>query len=65
MVVFLHSLSPGKRDVEKRKRKDIEKVETRDSVCREPCLRAGFRTRRVKGRKRRNSYNEEFDPGSG
>ena len=66
MVVFLHSLSPGKRDVEKRKRKDIEKVETRDSVCRRSCIGAGLRTRRVKGKnKRRNSYNEEFDPGSG
>ena len=50
MVVFLHSLSPGKRDVEKRKRKDIEKVETRDSVCRRSCIGAGLRTRRVKGR---------------
>ena len=66
MVVFLHSLSPGKRDVEKRKRKDIEKVETRDSVCRRSCIGVGLRTRRVKGKnKRRNSYNEEFDPGSG
>ncbi|MBQ6097862.1 MAG: hypothetical protein IJK99_08960, partial [Bacteroidales bacterium] len=64
MVVFLHSLSPGKRDVEKGKRKDIEKVETRDSVCRRSCIGVGLRTRRVKGKnKRRNSYNEEFDPG--
>ena len=47
------------------RRKDIEKVETRDSVCRSARRRLCARTRRVKGKTKNNSYNEEFDPGSG
>ena len=46
MVVFLHSLSPREGDVEKGKRKDIEKVETRDSVCRRFHCRVRLRTRK-------------------
>ena len=70
MVVSLHSLSKGKRRwmrEPERKWEDIETDGKRDSVC-HLRLRSQGRTReRVKGRKSisRNSYNEEFDPGSG
>ncbi|MBQ6097818.1 MAG: hypothetical protein IJK99_08740, partial [Bacteroidales bacterium] len=63
-LYFCTRFRPENGMLKKGKRKDIEKVETRDSVCRRSCLGAGLRTRRVKGKnKRRNSYNEEFDPG--
>ena len=70
MVVFLHSLSPEKGGVEKAPlwpagSERILKRLKQEIACVLAASRGGGRgARRVKGYKS-NSYNEEFDPGSG
>ena len=66
MVVSLHSLSTERGHGERgcRKRAIIETDEREEIACVGRPEAGQPDTRRVKGRKS-NSYNEEFDPGSG
>ena len=63
--IFAPAFEDGARPC--RGREDIEILRSRDSVCRKSGARPGRRHGRVKGYKKNtsNSYNEEFDPGSG
>ena len=53
------------REAVPRERENIEKVETRDSVCRRLPWAVGDTDESKVRKKASNSYNEEFDPGSG
>ena len=68
MGVSLHSLSPKKRNVEKRAQESdstLTRMKQEIACVWGPSRGGGSRTRRVKGEIQSNSYNEEFDPGSG
>ena len=63
MVVSLHPLSTKKGYVEKRER--FETDEKEEIACVTCFLRGAGDTKTSQRGKENNSYNEEFDPGSG
>ena len=66
-VVLLHPLSTGKGEFRKNERgsdRTLKRMKDRDSVCPQRRARGAVQDTRVKVTER-NSYNEEFDPGSG
>ena len=67
-VVSLHPLSTKKRPLAEgcgNGSKDIEMMRSGDSVCRTAAGAADVETPNEFRYKKSNSYNEEFDPGSG
>ena len=63
-VVLLHPLSPQKRGVEK-KRQLFETDEKKEIACVGIHIKICVRHEDESNGKTSNSYNEEFDPGSG
>ena len=53
------------REGEAGEREYVEILRQRDSVCRDSSIRVGGSDTESQEGKKNNSYNEEFDPGSG